>query len=68
MLIFVSKTLLLEGSGDRFVVHSGNIHSEFDVLLRTPCYECVIMILYCNNMLDMKYAGCRVDMCYAGSN
>ena len=43
-------------------VHKGNDHGEFAVLLRTSCYEIVIMILYFINMLDMKYACCRVDM------
>ena len=50
------------GSGDRFLVHTGNVHGGFAVLLRTSCYEIGIMILYCINMLDMKYAYCRVDM------
>ena len=54
------------GSGDRFLVHTGTVHGGFAVLLRTSCYECVIMILYCINMLDMKYACCRVDMCCVG--
>ena len=55
-----------EGSGDRFLVHTGSVHGGFAVLLRTSCYEFVIMILYCINMLDMKYACCRVDMCCVG--
>ena len=54
------------GSGDRFLVHTGTVHGGFDVLLRTSRYEFVIMILYCINMLDMKYACCRVDMCCVG--
>ena len=54
------------GSGDRFLVHTGSVHGGFAVLLRTSCYEFVIMILYCLNMLDMKYACCRVDMCCVG--
>ena len=55
-----------KGSGDRFLVHTGSVHGGFAVLLRTSCYEFVIMILYCINMLDMKYACCRVDMCCVG--
>ena len=47
-------------------MHTGTVHSGFAVLLRTSCYEFVIMILYCINMLDMKYACCRVDMCCVG--
>ena len=57
------------GSGDRFLVHTGIVHGGFAVLLRTSCYEFVMMILYCINMLDMtcmKYACCRVDMCCVG--
>ena len=56
----------LLGSGDRFLVHTGSVHGGFAVLLRTSCYEFVIMIPYCINMLDMKYACCRVDMCCVG--
>ena len=41
------------GSGDRFLVHTGSVHGGFAVLLRTSCYEFVIMIPYCINMLDM---------------
>ena len=33
-------------SGDEFLVHSGNVHRGFNVLLRTSCYEIVIMIRY----------------------
>ena len=55
-----------QGSGDRFLVHTGSVHGGFAVLLKTNCYEIVIMILYCINMLDMKYACCRVDMCCVG--
>ena len=54
------------GSGDRFLVHTGSVHGGFAVLLRTSCYEFVIMIPYCISMLDMKYACCRVDMCCEG--
>ena len=54
------------GSGDRFLVHTRTVHGGFAVLLRTSCYEFVIMILYCINMLDMKYACWRVDMCCVG--
>ena len=55
-----------KGSGDRFLVHTGSVHGGFAVLLRTSCYEFVIMIPDCINMLDMKYACCRVDMCCVG--
>ena len=54
------------GSGDRLLVHTGSVHGGFAVLLRTSFYEFVIMIPYCINMLDMKYACCRVDMCCVG--
>ena len=54
------------GSGDWFLVHTGTVHGGFAVLLITPCYEFVVMIPYCINMLDMKYACCRVDMCCVG--
>ena len=32
------------GSGDRFLVHTGSVHGGFAVLLRTSCYEFVIII------------------------
>ena len=62
------KSLIGMGSGDRFLVHTGTVHGGFAVLLRTSCYDFVIMILYCINMLDMKYACCRVNMCCVGSS
>ena len=55
-----------EGSGPQFLVHTGTVHGGFAVLLRTSCYEFVVMIPYCIKMLDMKYACCRVDMCCVG--
>ena len=65
--LFVSGTELQTlGSGDRFLVHTGIVHGGFAVLLKSSCYEFVILILYCINMLDMKYACCRVDMCCVG--
>ena len=62
---FKSDSFII-GSGARFLVHTGSVHGGFAVLLRTSCYEFVIMIPYCINMLDMKYACCRVDMCCVG--
>ena len=62
----VEPDIFYMGSGDRFLVHTGSVHGGFAVLLRTSCYEFVIMIPYCINMLDMKYACCRVDMCCVG--
>ena len=45
-----------------------SVHGEFAVLLTTSCYEFLIMIFYCINMLDMTYACCWVDMCRVGSS
>ena len=68
LLFYTPSSVKCKGSSDRFLVHTGSVHSGFAVLLRTSCYESVIMILYCINMLDMKYACCRVDMCCVGSS
>ena len=64
--IFTGKTrFLIRFRSPVFSAHR-TVHGGFAVLLRTSCYEFVVMILYCINMLDMKYACYRVDMCCVG--
>ena len=62
----ISTVIIIHGngSGDRFFEHTGTVHGGLAVLL--SCDEFVVMILYCIYMLDMKYACCRVDMCFVG--
>ena len=64
---FAQLLSMTPGSGHWFLVHTGNVHGGFAVLLSTSCYEFVIiLILYCITMLNVKYACCTVDMCCAG--